>query len=382
MHDHYADHAPYQTGGQIPQHEYSGADLPPYGSKSGEATPHSKWDPRGWSLKKKLFLAAGIIVVIVAVVVGSVLGVRANRYPNYSKLDYALKDTYSGTDFFDNFEYFTDADPANGFVQYISRANAKWLNLTYASSESAVLKVDTTLSGTQAASGRQSVRITSNNTYADGLFVFDILHTPYGCGTWPALWLTDPSNWPEHGEIDIVEAANGGTFGNQATLHTSSGCSMSVKRKETGSVQNKNCYYKANEYSGCGVTGADSTFGPEFNNNGGGVYAMELRSAGIRVWQWARSKIPSDITSGSPDPSTWGTAFADFPNTDCNIGSHFKNQSIVANIDLCGDWAGADKFYTTQSSCPGTCKAFVRDNATSFNNAYWEFKSFKVYQSS
>lgn len=117
MHDHYADHAPYQTGGQIPQHEYSDADLPPYGSKSGEATPHSKWDPRGWSLKKKLFLAAGIIVVIVAVVVGSVLGVRANRYPNYSKLDYALKDTYSGTDFFDNFEYFTDADPANGFVQ-------------------------------------------------------------------------------------------------------------------------------------------------------------------------------------------------------------------------------------------------------------------------
>ena len=116
MHDHYADHAPYQPGAKAP-HQYS-ANSPPDGSWDGQPTPHSKWDPRGWSLKKKLFLAAGIIVVIVAVVVGSVLGVRANRYPNYSQLDYTLKDTFSGTDFFDNFEYFTDADPANGFVQY------------------------------------------------------------------------------------------------------------------------------------------------------------------------------------------------------------------------------------------------------------------------
>lgn len=81
---------------------------------------YSKWDPRGWSLMKKIFLAAGIIAVIVAVVVGAVLGVRANRYPNYSKLDYSLRDEFSGTSFFDNFEYFTDTDPTNGFVQYDS----------------------------------------------------------------------------------------------------------------------------------------------------------------------------------------------------------------------------------------------------------------------
>ncbi|KAJ5320288.1 hypothetical protein N7508_000571 [Penicillium antarcticum] len=339
-----------------------------------------RWDPRGWSLKNKIFLAVGIIIVIVAVIVGAVLGVRANRYPNYSSLDYSLVDTYSGSSFFDNFEYYTDADPANGFVQYISRANAEWLNLTYADSTSAILRVDTTYNGTEAASGRQSVRITSNNTYADGLFIFDILHTPYGCGTWPALWLTDPDNWPAHGEIDVVEAANKGVYGNQATLHTSEGCSMGVKRKEYGTVQNKNCYYEANDYSGCGVKGTESTYGPEFNSNGGGVYAMELRDAGIRVWQWARSSIPSDVTSSSPDPSTWGEAFADFPNTDCDMGSHFKNQSIIANIDLCGDWAGATTYYTDQSSCSGTCETYVRDNADKFSTAYWEFSSFKVYQ--
>lgn len=95
------------------------AHPPAYGEWSGEATnTYSRWDPRGWSLKKKIFLAAGIVVVIVAVVVGSVLGVRANRYPNYSKLDYSLKDEFSGSTFFDNFEYFTATDPTNGFVQY------------------------------------------------------------------------------------------------------------------------------------------------------------------------------------------------------------------------------------------------------------------------
>ena len=41
-------------------------------------------------------------------------------YPNYSKLDYSLKDEFSGSTFFDNFEYFTDTDPTHGFVQYDS----------------------------------------------------------------------------------------------------------------------------------------------------------------------------------------------------------------------------------------------------------------------
>ncbi|KAJ5173631.1 Concanavalin A-like lectin/glucanase subgroup [Penicillium coprophilum] len=356
---------------------------PAYEAWSEDGTDeYSRWDPRGWSLKNKIFLAIGVVVVIVGVVVGAVLGVRYNRYPDYSKLNYTLKDNYSGSSFFDNFEYFTEADPTHGFVQYIDRAASEWLNLTSATDTSAVLKVDTKYKGSEAAHGRQSVRVTSNKTYADGLFIFDVIHTPYGCGTWPALWLTDPNNWPEHGEIDVVEATNAGTFGTQSTLHTSKGCSMGVKRKESGTVDHENCYYEANGGTGCGVKGTGSTYGPDFNSKGGGVYAMELRDAGIRVWQWVRSNIPSDITSGNPDPSTWGQAFADFPSTDCDIGSHFKNQSIIINISLCGDWAGANKYYKTQSSCPSNCKAFVRDNAASFDTAYWEFGGFKVYQAS
>jgi hypothetical protein len=123
MLDHYAqnDHGKLQSGGQIPQSGFSRASAQPpahgsWGEDAGDE--YSRWDPRGWSLKNKIFLAVGIIVVIVAVIVGSVLGVRANRYPNYSSLDYSLVDTYSGSSFFDNFEYYTDTDPAHGFVQY------------------------------------------------------------------------------------------------------------------------------------------------------------------------------------------------------------------------------------------------------------------------
>jgi hypothetical protein len=110
---------------------------------------------------------------------------------------------------------------------------------------------------------------------------------------------------------------------------------------------------------------------------------MELRDAGIRVWMFSRGGTPSDISnSSSPDPSAWGDALADFPSTHCDISSHFKNQSIIANIDICGDLAGATSYYTKTNNCPGTCTQFAAENGANFTNAYWEFNSFKVYQAS
>jgi len=306
---------------------------------------------------------------------------RRNRYPSYTKLTYSIQDTYSGTSFFDNFDYFTGYDPSSGFVHYVDSEGSVAQNLTYATDSSAILRVDT--SDTDASTGRDSVRITSKTQYNDGLFIFDVLHTPYGCGTWPALWLTDPNNWPTNGEIDVLEAVNTAATGNQMTLHTTNDCTMNGKRKETGTALEKNCYNGTDNNSGCGVQAPDDTFGEALNNNGGGVYAMEWRSAGIRVWFFARDSIPDDITAGtSPDPSSWGTALADFPNTDCSITDHFRNQSIIANIDLCGAWAGQTLYYSEVAGCPGTCEDYVTSNATAFDEAYWEFSSFKVYTAS
>lgn len=120
---------------------------------------------------------------------------------------------------------------------------------------------------------------------------------------------------------------------------------MDVKRKETGSAIQSSCLNSTNYNAGCGVYDSAGTFGADFNSDGGGVMAMELRTAGIRMWQFGRDDIPSDISSGAPDPSTWSEATADFPSTKCNIGNHFKNQSIIVNIDLCGSWAGTTSVY-------------------------------------
>ncbi|KAJ5378645.1 hypothetical protein N7509_011764 [Penicillium cosmopolitanum] len=340
------------------------------------------YDVRVWSLRRKLIVAACVVVIIIAVVVGAVEGTKAAAYPNYSQLNYTLKDTFSGSSFFDNFEYYSTTDPTNGFVQYVNSETASQMNLTYASESSAVIRVDT--STQNQTNGRSSVRITSTNTYDSGLFIFDVAHTPYGCATWPALWLTDPNNWPAHGEIDVIESNNNGTNGNSMTLHTSSGCKMNVRRKETGTAQYTNCLNTANDNAGCGVEGKKATYGETFNDNGGGVYAMELRDAGIRMWMFSRDDIPSDIsnTTSTPDPSTWGEALADFPSTGCDIGSHFKNQSIIANIDICGDLAGASSYYKKLYQCPDSCEKYAAENGAAFEDAYWEFKSFKVYTTS
>lgn len=92
---------------------------PKYSDVVGDKSDFERpwYDPRGWSLRKKLIVAACVVVVIVAVIVGAVEGVKANAYPDYSRLNYSPVDVFSGASFFDNFEYFTGYDPTKGFVQ-------------------------------------------------------------------------------------------------------------------------------------------------------------------------------------------------------------------------------------------------------------------------
>lgn len=101
------------------------------------------------------------------------------------------------------------------------------------------------------------------------------------------------------------------------------------------------CHNSTNNNAGCTVSGAPATYGPDFNAAGGGVVALEWRVEGIRVWVLPRGGgvTPNAATVAAeavPDPSVWGQPLADFPATGCDVASHFRNQSIVVNIDLCG----------------------------------------------
>lgn len=68
------------------------------------------------------------------------------------------------------------------------------------------MRADDTTKVWKRARGRDSVRISSKQTYDDALFVLDLEHMPEGCATWPAFWtVTKKGPWPRGGEIDVIE---------------------------------------------------------------------------------------------------------------------------------------------------------------------------------
>jgi hypothetical protein len=203
---------------------------------------------------------------------------------------------------------------------------------------------------------------------------------PQGCGTWPAIWETDEANWPNRGEIDIVEGVNDRSP-NQVALHTTSGCQMPSSRTQTGTAGQNNCDYTVNSNTGCGVrmTGEGNTYGPGFNNNGGGYYAIERTSSFIKVWFWPRnSNVPSDVSAGGSSVNTnnWGTPSAYFPNNQCNIPNYFGSHNIIINLTFCGDWAGSTY---NNDGCSGSCTDYVNNNPGAFSNAYFDFASLNIY---
>jgi hypothetical protein len=288
---------------------------------------------------------------------------------------FTITDTFDYTNFFNEYTFFSGADPTNGFVTYTSDAAANASGLAGYSNSQVYLGVDSTT--VNPPGGRASVRLSSQKSYNHGLFIADIVHMPVGCGTWPAWWTFGP-NWPASGEIDIIEGVNSQAF-DQITLHTSAGCTMSsASSLASSNLANGNCQGN----SGCSISTTNSQgFGAGFNSIGGGVYAMQWESSGIDVWFFPRTAIPADITSGSPNPSGWGTPTAAFGGSGCNIDQHFMNHNIVFDTTFCGDWAGQSSSWAScaQSTGVATCQEYVAANPAAFKNAFWLINSVKVY---
>ncbi|KAG2121768.1 glycoside hydrolase family 16 protein [Suillus clintonianus] len=286
----------------------------------------------------------------------------------------------AGQTFLDAFSFQAISDPTHGRVTYVSKSTAEADGLVSVANDKLTLRADHTTTLSSSGSGRKSFRIQSNSQYKTHVAIFDIEHMPQGCGTWPAIL---GANWPNEGEVDIVEGVNDQTP-NKCSLHTSSNCTMPSSRSMTGTVDGTDCYAYDNSNAGCGVKINDTkSYGPKFNNKKGGWYAIERRSSYIKIFFWERTSgsVPSDVKSpgSSVNTSNWGKPAAYFPNTHCDFSTHFGAHNIIINLTFCGDWAGSSSVYAA-SGCPSTCVDYVNNNPSAFNKAYFEFNSLNIYK--
>jgi len=284
---------------------------------------------------------------------------------------YNLANSYAGSTFFDGFAFEAIGDPTHGYVNYVSKADATARGLINTTND--IVYIGTDMKNVASGRGRDSVRLSSNTVYNGGLFVIDLSHMPTGCGTWPAFWTVGP-NWPNEGEIDIIEGVNLETA-DQVTLHTNDGCNIANedKSKFTGTVGNTNCQGN----SGCGIKTGAGSYGAPFNSHQGGVYAMEWTTNYIQTFYWPRGSVPANVDSKNPDPSTWGKPFAYFQFGSACPNSHFKDHKIIFDLTYCGDWAGA----VFSSQCPGkgNCNDYVKNNPAAFREAYWHIHYVRVF---
>lgn len=127
--------------------------------------------------------------------------------------------------------------------------------------------------------------------------------------------------WPNNGEIDIIEGVNFQAQ-NAMTLHTNSNCTL----------MSQDCS------GGCGIeNGGTPSFGDGFNGHAGGIYALEWTSDVINIFYFARSDIPADALSESPNPTGWGNPTASFVGgSGCTIDEHFSDHQIVFDTTFCG----------------------------------------------
>lgn len=152
------------------------------------------------------------------------------------------------------------------------------------------------------------------------------------------------------------------------TLHSGNNVSCKIDTSSpsqyTGHTLGTNCYSTQNADAGCAFSDTDNrSFGFGFNNAGGGIFALLWdQSIGLAIWHFARSEIPSDITSQAPNPSNWGAPGGFLSSKTCNIGNNFYQHSMVIDTTICGNWASPNY---PNSGCPGTCSDMVA-NAANF----------------
>ncbi|KIJ12504.1 glycoside hydrolase family 16 protein [Paxillus involutus ATCC 200175] len=246
----------------------------------------------------------------------------------FSGAMYTKSESIIGEDFYNSFNFKAIADLTHGCVNYVDQETAVSLGLTFVIANTFFLCTNNTTVLSASSLGCNSVRIRSNNQYTTHVAVFDILHMPQGCRMWP---------------VNILEGVNDVTP-NQSTLHTSPNCIIpALGVNQLGMTIATNCDATADFNKGCAVclSKDDNSFGPTSTrlvvDEWFPRYAMERTDDYISIWFWECSdcSAPQDVTDGAGTPSAY------FPNTDCDLASHFSPNNIIINLMFCGDWAAS-----------------------------------------
>ncbi|PWN43788.1 hypothetical protein IE81DRAFT_321952 [Ceraceosorus guamensis] len=363
--------------------------------------------------------------------------------PRICARNFTLRNEIRGDGFYDSFYWWNYGDPTHGTVDYVSKRESQSLNLSYvdASTGNFIMRADDASIASPSSSGRKSVRIHSIDKLQDGVVAMRVKHMPSGCGTWPAFWTCTTSNWPAGGEIDIVEGASDQGPRNLASLHTTAGCTIPAGNSSisTGFTGQTDCQYQP----GCSESfSLSNSFGPAFNQNGGGWFVMvrdtspisstsnesdlsssttttRLPGPGISIYFYPSSTSSTDLPSflstnrtlpfvltglnatnpalGGRSDENWGRPAAFFPTTptpalraigssnttddapSCPMDRYFDEHEIIINLTFCGYWAGETFPYV--STCPKntTCDEYVRNNPQAFSEARWEIEKLLVY---
>mmetsp|Transcript_23763 Transcript_23763/g.35465 ORF Transcript_23763/g.35465 Transcript_23763/m.35465 type:complete len:485 (-) Transcript_23763:447-1901(-) len=399
-------------------------------------------------------ISCAVLLFLIIFVIRQVSQRSFSALPNGMKYTatgpYKLVEHHEGKTFFDGYEFHDGPDSVGsaGYNMYVSKEKAESLDLISIETETlneaklygrdygneekrqdfVYMKSLPTDEGP-----RDSIRLEGKRRFDRGLFVIDLHHMPAGCGVWPAFWLTDETNWPNNGEIDIVEGINYQNVAKTA-LHTSAECDMYQQvdpTKKTGtwdrssgvydrftglpdhetSVPAQNCW-DASPFQwynqGCvAVETNNATIGVPFNENEGGVYALEWdpEAGYIRSWVFAPHKVvPENLREAMdsagdadsevlPDTSTWGLPYGYFAIGDesrCS-SDHFQNMRIVFNLAFCGTVAGNRYFI----DCPkqaelftkaggwdpvGSCNEWIKSEPEELDEAYWKIRGVYVYE--
>ena len=297
------------------------------------------------------------MLVVLAIVFGCVAQSLA--------LNYSICREWSGHDFYDQFFWFNYDDPTHGLVDYVDQHTSRETNLSYVDPSTGrfVMKVDmgdpVPLHGNWSNMVRRSNRIHSKEWFEDGFYIIKATRMPTGCGVWPAFWTSTGDQWPEGGEIDIIEGVNG-RGPNLSSLHTAKNCSIDARfnSSQLGNLERTDCAFQP----GCASKYNDRlSFGHAFNNNGGGYFAlmrdMRVNGSGIGVYFWPNNVKPVDIpdqvaapphkapgTLDSDKMQNWGKpqaffGYNDGSNTQCDLAKHFGKHQIIFDTTLCGTCA-------------------------------------------